>query len=254
MSRMRLATTGFTLLEVVLAMFIFAVILGLALIFGAYFSKSYDFSFEENIAVGEAERSVRVMSQELREARDGEDGSYPLATANDQELVFYSDVDNDGQTERVRYYLVANQLVRQVFNVVSDSSTYSCVGECVICHNPGPSEETITIPESAWPAHYAHGDYIGSCGTGGGGGGGEEPEASERVVADYINSGASPLFYYYNGDWPLDTLNNPLPVSDRLLETKMIEVEVVVNVDPDTIPDDFTLSSFTHLRNLKTNL
>jgi prepilin-type N-terminal cleavage/methylation domain-containing protein len=33
-----------------------------------------------------------------------------------------------------------------------------------ICHLPGtPSEQTITVSDAAWPAHQAHGDYLGTC-------------------------------------------------------------------------------------------
>lgn len=32
-----------------------------------------------------------------------------------------------------------------------------------ICHNPGPSQNTLSIPDNAWPAHQAHGDAFGAC-------------------------------------------------------------------------------------------
>lgn len=33
----------------------------------------------------------------------------------------------------------------------------------MICHNPGPTENTLSIPDNAWPAHQAHGDAFGAC-------------------------------------------------------------------------------------------
>jgi len=32
-----------------------------------------------------------------------------------------------------------------------------------ICHNPGPNQNTLSIPDNAWPAHQAHGDAFGAC-------------------------------------------------------------------------------------------
>jgi Tfp pilus assembly protein FimT len=34
----------------------------------------------------------------------------------------------------------------------------------MICHKPGTSEQqTMSIPDNAWPAHQGHGDYLGAC-------------------------------------------------------------------------------------------
>lgn len=32
-----------------------------------------------------------------------------------------------------------------------------------ICHNPGEGQNTLSIPDNAWPAHQAHGDAFGAC-------------------------------------------------------------------------------------------
>lgn len=252
-TRKHFLRSGFTLLEMILATFIVSASLAGIFVFGRYFFEGYDYSFEETQAVSEAERSVRTIVGELRETRDGEDGSFPLATTNDQELVFFSDVDNDGQTDRIRYYLNGTQLVRQVFSSAGNPPTYACLDNCTICHDPDGTAETITIAESAWPAHQQHGDFIGTCESGAGGSG-STGTTSERVVADFIRNGAAPLFYYYNGDWPGDVISNPLVPQDRLLETKMIEIRLSVDVNTSRIPDPFELSTFVHLRNLKTNL
>ena len=44
-------------------------------------------------------------------------------------------------------------------------------GKITICHIPPgnhSARHTITVSESAWPAHQGHGDHRGACGTGGG--------------------------------------------------------------------------------------
>jgi len=83
------------------------------------------------------------------------------------------------------------------------------------------------------------------------------PLASESVsiLSQFVRSSAgTPIFTYYNGDWPADTVNNPLPTLTRLTDTKLMHIYLKVNVDPARPPDDFELESDTQIRNLKTNL
>lgn len=79
---------------------------------------------------------------------------------------------------------------------------------------------------------------------------------SEKIdlLSQYVRNGTLPVFTYYNGDWPSDTLNNPLPTATRLMETKLMHVYLKINVDPSRPPSDFELESDTQIRNLKTNL
>lgn len=222
------------------------VIFGVSKFTQTFFS-GYTFSFEEGIAIDHAQTAVQTMERELREMRIGEDGSYPLATALDNEIVFFSDVDNDDRVDRVRYYLVGTDLIKQVFPYSPDQD-YACVGGCQICHN----NQTLSIPESAWPAHNAHSDdYLGTCVPGGG----DLPSttAYERIIASYVYP-TTPLFTYYNGDWPGDTIVNPLVSGQRLLNTRLIRLTISVDMRSGTLPQPFTVSTLTHLRNLKDNL
>ena len=75
------------------------------------------------------------------------------------------------------------------------------------------------------------------------------------VISSYVrNSGSFNVFTYYNGDWPGDTVNNPLPTLTRLTDTKLMHVYLIVNIDLNRPPDNFELESDTQIRNLKTNL
>ena len=75
-----------------------------------------------------------------------------------------------------------------------------------------------------------------------------------KIVADYIQNGNDPIFYYYNGEWPLSGTGNPLDTPSRLIDTKYMRVFLVVNANPDRVPQSAELSSGVQLRNLKTNL
>ena len=54
------------------------------------------------------------MVKEIREARGGDDGSYIIEKADDFEFIFYSDIDKDELTERVRYFIEGTDFKKEV--------------------------------------------------------------------------------------------------------------------------------------------
>lgn len=119
---------GFTIIESVVVVFIFTLILGsiLAAIRMIYRTQSY--SLEQSVAVDEARRGVEIMAQEIRKARYGDNGAYPIERGAGKEFVFYSDIDGDGVTERVRYYLATVQSGMQS----NECITYVRDGACEV--------------------------------------------------------------------------------------------------------------------------
>jgi prepilin-type N-terminal cleavage/methylation domain-containing protein len=96
---------GFTLTETIVAIFVFSLLMGAVsgMILMLYRMHSYE--WEQSLAIEEARRGIEIMTKEIREAREGENGAYPIEYAGDKEFVFYSDIDDDGKTERIRYFL-----------------------------------------------------------------------------------------------------------------------------------------------------
>lgn len=73
------------------------------------------------------------------------------------------------------------------------------------------------------------------------------------VVANYVvNEGDDPIFYYYNDDYPSDTVNNPLAVPVNVGNIRMVRVHLYVNINPVHAPDNINIESFVDLRNLNT--
>lgn len=74
---------------------------------------------------------------------------------------------------------------------------------------------------------------------------------SVGVTATSIaNTGADPVFYYYNDNYPSDTVNNPLATPVIVSEVQMIKVHLMVNIDPNHAPDSINVEAFAKLRNL----
>jgi prepilin-type N-terminal cleavage/methylation domain-containing protein len=109
---------GYTLPEVLVVIAIFAMaMIGLsALVISGYRAQNY--TFQQATAINEARRGIETMIKEIREAQTGADGSYLIEKADDNEFIFYSDIDVDGDVERVRYF---------IGNISQKSNTATCV-------------------------------------------------------------------------------------------------------------------------------
>ena len=200
------AYKGFTLIEILIALVITglmgAALLGLQFII----SQNQIVAWQSYISVDEANTNVTSLVREVRTAKESENGAYPMALANDQEIIFYSDYDFDGETERIRYYLNGTQFSKGVIEPTGQPATYPSGNEIV------------------------------------------------KMLSDNVRNGTSPVFYYYNGDWPADTVNNPLSTPANLSEIKLVRISVKLNTDPDDPVSDYILESYSQLRVLKENL
>jgi len=103
--------SGMTLIEAMIAIAIFAIgIGGFSLLFvKSWQSNSYVFEMGQSSIA--ASQGVNKVVGYLRKARQGDDGSYPIKSATDNDLVIFSDYDKDGITERLHLYKSGNQLL-----------------------------------------------------------------------------------------------------------------------------------------------
>ena len=195
---------GFTLIEVLITSVI-TVILGGAIISVIYLTTQTRLSAFNNLTnVDQTNLLISQMERELRNVRPADNGAYSLVVVHDQEIVFYSDIDYDGITEKVRYTLDGTEFTKGV------------------------------IKPTGYPAVY------------------DQNNEKQAVLTNDVKNGSTPIFYYYNGDWPEDTTNNPLAEPVRLSDTKLIKLHLELNNSDSG--DNFILESSTQLRMLKQNL
>ena len=199
-------SSGFTLIEVVVsigvAMLVLAAFIGIQILV----RQSFLFTFNSSVTINQANGGVQQVVRGLREARSAENGSFVLDIVNDQDLAFYTDSDQDGQTERLRFFLDGTELKRGIIEPIGFPITYPVENETIV------------------------------------------------VMTEYVQNNTSPVFYYYNDDWPQDTTNNPLAVGSRLSDTRFIQIDLRVNADPSRQEAEYSLSPYVQLRNLKDNL
>lgn len=96
---------GFTLIELMIAVSIFVMIFIMGADFVIRGYKSMAFESEQEAAVKNARRIMELVTKEIREINLSARGDYPISTTSEQSLAFYSDADNDGSTEKIRYFL-----------------------------------------------------------------------------------------------------------------------------------------------------
>lgn len=126
MLKIKNTTKAFTIIEAIVTIVIFTLAMGAVMGGILMLYKTQDFTFQQAIAINDARKGIETMIKEIREARQGDDGSYPIEYAGDKEFIFYSDIDKDGATERVRYFLGNINSGSQVKECVTFVSGGSC--------------------------------------------------------------------------------------------------------------------------------
>lgn len=101
---------GMTLPEVLVGVFVVTLLLGIisTLIIRAFYVNRY--TIEQGLNTAEVQKTIRLFTRNMREAKQADNGAYMLETAEDFELEFYANIDDDQATERLTYYLEDNIL------------------------------------------------------------------------------------------------------------------------------------------------
>jgi prepilin-type N-terminal cleavage/methylation domain-containing protein len=142
---------GFTFLETIIAIFILSLVMGIAITSVVVIYRNNSYIWDHAVAVNSARQSIDIMAREIREARTGDDGSYFIEKAGDKEFSFYSDIDNDGKTEKVRYFISAVNIGSETKECV----TYTRGGSCSVNFSNFLSGSVI----SAQVKIYVEGDF-----------------------------------------------------------------------------------------------
>lgn len=153
----------------------------------------------------EGRRAVRFFSAELREASPSSLGAYPLAAAATSTITFFTDYDNDGLKEQIRYYLQNKNLMKGVTKPTGNPLTYNAANETL-----------------------------------------------STVVTDIANGTSTPVFLYYDSTYAGTTTPLTLPIN--LTAVRLVQIQLVVDRNPNRSPNPLTVTSAITLRNLKDNL
>ena len=191
---------GFTLIELLVSAAIMVILASGFVGMQYILSQNQVSAWKDFQSIESANGAIAAMAKELRNAQRSETGSYPLNTANDQSIIFYSDYDFDGIVERLRYTLTGAQLVRGIIEPTGSPYTYNVGNEKV------------------------------------------------KTITDIVRNGSTPVFYYYNANWPTDITNNPIVLANRISQTREIKLHLVTNPKASDPTHDFTLDTNIKVR------
>lgn len=105
---------GMTMVDVLISIFIFTMAMeGFMLLYVRSWRQNA-FIIEEGITAAAVSRAVNIVVSDLRKVRQSDAGGYPIQSGSDFDLVVFLDIDNDGATEKVHYFLEGNTLKQGV--------------------------------------------------------------------------------------------------------------------------------------------
>lgn len=150
---------GFTLVEAILSVFIFTILtLGVSAV-TLTILKSYRQQSQSLSNIDQVTMVSSKFTNELRNAAYGNDGSYPINTAGDSQIIFYSgSINNAPAVDRIRYYLSGDTLYKGVTTPTGSPLTYNLAGEVVESVQNNVVNGTTNTPVF----YYYDGNYNGS--------------------------------------------------------------------------------------------
>jgi hypothetical protein len=97
----------------------------------------------------------------------------------------------------------------------------------------GLLKQGVTEPSTTQPVTYASGD-----------------QTVTTVVSYVANETNEPIFYYFNDNYPGDTVNNPLATPITIQDARLVKVHLIINVNPNRAPEETNVESIAEFRNL----
>jgi prepilin-type N-terminal cleavage/methylation domain-containing protein len=96
---------GFTLIEVLVAMGIFALIIGTVVWIFIYSLRYNAVLWEQLKTQTDGRRVLQEVVDDARRAEQSSIGSFAIVTADEYELSFYANIDNDSLREKIRFWI-----------------------------------------------------------------------------------------------------------------------------------------------------
>lgn len=137
---------GFTILELLISLGIFAIIAVAAGGFLGYALKNQRLIWDQLEAQSEGRNAVQQMVNYLRKAQESSTGAYAIESAATSSLVFYTNVDSDSYIEKVHFFRFGSTLKQGITKPSGSPLTYNPANEIFseIAHYlVNPSTSTI---------------------------------------------------------------------------------------------------------------
>lgn len=128
MGTRRVGESGFSVTELLVVMVLLSVVLSAVYMVMGTASRVYDQSAATMQVNEQSRTALERMGLDFRQAQEVTPGvSGAFITASPREAVFWCQADKDNSAEKVRYYVVGNDLLRTIFQTSDTVATASSV-------------------------------------------------------------------------------------------------------------------------------
>lgn len=128
---------GMTLLEILIAMSIFVLIVIVLSVFQSDVFK-LNRTIQNNLTLQQnAAKLLKPIVAEIRSASISNLGAYPIASASQNTLEFYADIDADGLKEKIRYFKEGGEFKKGVTRPTGDPYQYLSENEEIVSEVSG---------------------------------------------------------------------------------------------------------------------
>ncbi len=136
---------GFTLIEVLVSISIFALIVGATVEIYLFARNANDIVWEQLKTQNEGRKVIQDFTNELRTATASSIGAYSIESAAGNHITFYSDFYKDTFRERIRYFMSSTTLRRGIIKPTGNPLTYNSANEVFtdIAHDVANASNTI---------------------------------------------------------------------------------------------------------------
>jgi len=131
--------SGYTLVEIMIVMSVFTILSTMAMNYVVSGLRVTGAEANRAAAVKNARDGIKDLSKEIRGANASERGDYALNHTDAEEFIFFCDTDDDGQTEKLRYFLDGIELKKAVYE-------------------PGALNNYLTVPATTTIASFVDND------------------------------------------------------------------------------------------------
>ena len=119
---------GMTLVEVIIVVTISTLMMLAITTAIQYFYQINGYQIAQSSEVTQVRQALKRWLRDVREMTFAADGTYPLALAQEHEIGFYADIDDDPEVEYVRYRITGtDELIREEFSPSGYPPVYNLV-------------------------------------------------------------------------------------------------------------------------------
>lgn len=153
---MNMARRGFSLVEILIVVAIASAIVFVVSGLGSNTNVLNTLVGQELQSKAGIDQALQTMTTAIRSATESAGGSYPIVAAATSSFVFFSNGDNNGIVERVRYFLSSSTIFAGTIQPTGSPAVYPTSSEVVT-----DLIDNVSIPASSSLFLYYNDSYVG---------------------------------------------------------------------------------------------